>query len=321
MQKIILGRTKESISVISLGAWSHGRQNTDGGASVGWSNQSDQDSKDALLRSFSLGINHWDTADVYGDGHSEKIIGSMWNQIPRNNIFLATKVGWDKGPNKYWYNSDYIRTKMEQSLKNLKTDCVDLFYLHHCNFGKKDEFLEGAIEQLLRFKKEGKTRFIGLSDWSASRIMKYIDIVDPDVVQPLYNVYDIEYETSGLKDHIATNNLGVCFFSPIKHGLLTGKYNSIPDFPKGDFRRSIKEFKDIEFIEKMKKNRREIESKFPNFGEDAIMQSLLGAILFDNPTACVLLGQRNKMQAEIAGRLGKPITKEDCLWILSLYRN
>ena len=321
MQKIILGRTKESISVISLGAWSHGRQNTDGGASVGWSNQSDQDSKDALLRSFSLGINHWDTADVYGDGHSEKIIGSMWNQIPRNNIFLATKVGWDKGPNKYWYNSDYIRTKMEQSLKNLKTDCVDLFYLHHCNFGKEDEFLEEAIEQLLRFKKEGKTRFIGLSDWSASRIMKYIDIVDPDVVQPLYNVYDIEYETSGLKDHIATNNLGVCFFSPIKHGLLTGKYNSIPDFPKGDFRRSIKEFKDIEFIEKMKKNRREIESKFPNFGEDAIMQSLLGAILFDNPTACVLLGQRNKMQAEIAGRLGKPITKEDCLWILSLYRN
>ena len=51
------------------------------------------------------------------------------------------------------------------------------------------------------------------------------------------------------------------------------------------------------------------------------MQSLLGALLFDNPTACVLLGQRNKMQAEIAGRLGKPITKEDCLWILSLYRN
>ena len=188
MKKAVLGRTKESISVISLGAWSHGKQNTDDGANVGWSNQSDQDSKDALLKSFSLGINHWDTADVYGDGHSEKIIGSMWNEIPRNNIFLATKVGWDKGPNKYWYNSDYIRTKMEQSLINLKTDCVDLFYLHHCNFGKKDEFLEGAIEQLIRFKEEGKTRFIGLSDWSASRIMKYIDIVDPDVVQPLYNV-------------------------------------------------------------------------------------------------------------------------------------
>ena len=71
----------------------------------------------------------------------------------------------------------------------------------------------------------------------------------------------------------------------------------------------------------MKKNRKKIESKFPNLGEDAIMHSLLGAVLFDNPTACVLLGQRNKTQAEIAGRLGGPITKEDCLWILSLYRN
>ena len=321
MEKIILGRTKESISVISLGAWSHGKQNMDGNASVGWSDQTDRDSKNALLKSFSLGINHWDTADVYGEGHSEKIIGSMWNEISRNDIFLATKVGWDKGPNKHWYNSDYMRKKMERSLKNLKVDCIDLFYLHHCNFGRKDEFLEGAMEQLIRFKEEGKTRFIGLSDWSANKIMKYINIVNPDVVQPLYNVYDIEYETSGLKNHIAKNNLGVCFFSPIKHGLLTGKYNSIPNFPKGDFRRSVKEFNDIGFIRKMKENRSVIETKFPDLGEDAIMQSLLGAILFDNPTACVLLGQRNKKQAEVAGRLGNPITEEDSLWILSLYRD
>ena len=321
MKKNILGRTGESISVISLGAWSHGKQNIDNSASVGWSNQSDQDSKDALLQSFSLGVNHWDTADVYGDGHSEKIIGSMWDEISRNNIFLATKVGWDKGPNKYWYNSDYIRTKMEQSLKNLKTDCVDLFYLHHCNFGKKDEFLEGAMEQLIRFREEGKTRFIGLSDWSANRIMKYINIVDPDVVQPLYNVYDIEYVTSGLKDHITKNNLGVCFFSPIKHGILTGKYKSIPNFPKGDFRRTVKEFKNINFIKKMKLNRDKIESKFPYFGEDAILQSLLGAILYDNHTACALLGQRNKAQAEVAGRLGTLFTEKDVLWIFSLYKD
>ena len=71
----------------------------------------------------------------------------------------------------------------------------------------------------------------------------------------------------------------------------------------------------------MKENKKKIESKFPSFGEDAIMKSLLGAILYNNPTACVLLGQRNKTQAEIAGKLGEPMTREDCLWILSLYRN
>ena len=94
MKKIILGRTNQKVSIISLGAWSHGKQNNNGRSDVGWSNQTDQDSKNALLKSHSLGLNHWDTADVYGEGHSEKIIGSTWDEIPRKEIFLATKVGW-----------------------------------------------------------------------------------------------------------------------------------------------------------------------------------------------------------------------------------
>ena len=231
MKKIILGRTNQKVSIISLGAWSHGKQNTNKESDVGWSNQTDQDSKNALLKSYSLGLNHWDTADVYGEGHSEKIIGSMWNEVPRKEIFLATKVGWDKGSFKHWYDPKYMKLKMEQSLKNLKTECVDLLYLHHCNFGKNDEYLDGAIEQISRFKDEGKTRFIGLSDWSSKRIMKFINHVNPDVIQPLYNVNDIQYELSGLKSYVKLNNLGVCFFSPIKHGILTGKYNTVPDFP------------------------------------------------------------------------------------------
>jgi aryl-alcohol dehydrogenase-like predicted oxidoreductase len=320
MKKIILGRTEQKISAISLGTWSYGKINTKKKASVGWSGQSDLDSKNALLKSFASGLNHWDTADVYGDGHAEKIIGSMWTQIPRELIFLATKIGWDKGPNINWYNPNYMRLKMEQSLKNLKTEHVDILYLHHCNFGKNDEFLDGAIEQLIRFKDEGKIRFIGLSDWSSIKIMKYIDTVDPDVVQPLYNVFDIEYETSGLKNYVKKNNIGACFFSPIKHGLLTGKYDSVIHFPQGDFRNTVKEFKDINFIKKMKVNRLKIEKKFIHFGANAIMQSLIGAILFDNPTACVLLGQRNKKQAELAGLINETLTKNEALWILSLFK-
>tara|TARA_A100001011_G_C14207557_1_gene798491 strand:+ start:48 stop:1013 length:966 start_codon:yes stop_codon:yes gene_type:complete len=321
MKKIILGRTNQEVSVISLGAWSHGKQNINGGSNVGWSNQTDQDSKSALLKSFSLGLNHWDTADVYGEGHSEKIIGSAWKEISRNEIFLATKVGWDKGPNKNWYDPTYMKLKMDQSLKNLKTECVDLLYLHHCNFGKNDEYLDGAIEQISRFKDEGKTRFIGLSDWSSKRIIKFIDHVDPDVVQPLYNVHDIDYELSDLKNHVKSNNLGVCFFSPIKHGILTGKYNNVPNFPKGDFRKTVKEFKNIDFIKKMKINKEKIEARFPNIKESAIMHALLGAILYDNPTSCALLGQRNESQAISAGSLGKELSKDDALWVLSLYRD
>ena len=321
MKKITLGRTNKDVSIISLGAWSHGKQNTSGGHNVGWSNQSDQDSINALKKSFSLGINHWDTADVYGEGHSEKIIGSMWKEISRKNIFLATKVGWDRGPHKQWYEPSYMKEKIEYSLNNLKTDCIDLLYLHHCNFGKNDETLNDALEIINKFKEQGQVRFIGLSDWSSLRIMKFVEVVNPDVVQTLYNVYDTEYETSGLKNYVKANNLGVCFFSPIKHGILTGKYNSIINFEKGDFRKTVKEFGDIKFIKKMQLNRKKIEEKFPRFGDNAIMHALLGSILFDNPTGCALLGQRNENQASTAGELCKKLSKDEASWILSLYKN
>jgi len=321
MKKINLGRTNEKVSVVSLGAWSHGKENTSGGTSVGWADQSDLDSKKALLKAYSLGINHWDTADVYGKGHSENIIGSIWQEISRNDIFLATKVGWDMGSHGYWYNPQYMKLKMEKSLLNLKTDCVDLMYLHHCNFGKNNETLDDAIEMILRFKEEGKTRFVGLSDWSSNRILKFMEKVDPDVVQPLYNVYDTEYETSGLKEYVKLNNIGVCYFSPIKHGILTGKYDSIVEFPDGDFRKNVKEFKDIDFISLMKSNKEKIEKKFLDVHESPILYALLGAILYDNPTSCALLGQRNEKQASIAGLLGGELTKEEALWVLSLYKN
>jgi aryl-alcohol dehydrogenase-like predicted oxidoreductase len=151
--------------------------------------------------------------------------------------------------------------------------------------------------------------------------MKFIKFVNPDVIQTLYNVFDVEYETSGLKDYVKTNNLGVCFFSPIKHGILTGKYDSITDFPKGDFRKSVKEFQDIDFIKKMQINRKKIEEKFSRFGDNAIMHALLGSILFDNPTGCALLGQRNESQAVAAGELIEKLTKEEASWVFSLYRN
>ena len=100
-----------------------------------------------------------------------------------------------------------MRTNFEKSLINLKTDCVDLLYLHHCNFGKLDEYLDDAVDTINRFKEEGKTKFIGLSDWSSSRILKFIETVKPDVIQTLYNVYDRDYIISGLNNYVNNNNI------------------------------------------------------------------------------------------------------------------
>ena len=88
---------------------------------------------DGLIRakSYDSGINHWDTADVYGDGISEKIIGEAWKDISRSSIFLATKVGWDMGEYDYFYHPKLIKKNIDRSFNNLKTDYIDLFYLHH----------------------------------------------------------------------------------------------------------------------------------------------------------------------------------------------
>ena len=171
MRKIILGKTGAEVSTISLGTWSYGGAVKQGDTPVGWEGQKDTDSISALLRCHEIGINHWDTADVYGDGQSEKLIGSLWGQVPRADIFLATKVGWDIGEYGHFYHPVHMRKQMDQSLINLQTDCVDLLYLHHCNFGKQDEYFNDALETLRRFQEEGKTRFVGLSDWDLFKIM------------------------------------------------------------------------------------------------------------------------------------------------------
>ena len=319
MRKIILGRTGAEVSAISLGTWSYGGANKSGKLPVGWAGQSNNDSTSALKRAWELGINHWDTADVYGNGRSEQVIGSMWKSIPRNNIFLATKVGWDRGYKKRWYDIDVMRQNMERSLKNLKTDCVDLIYLHHCNFGDNNEYFDEAIAVIRKFKEEGKTRFIGLSDWSSKKIRQFIERCDPDVVQPLRNVVDDSYESSGLKQYIDDHNLGICFFSPIKHGLLLGKYTEPAQFEDGDFRSREKAFSDMDFLQNMLYNKAKLDGRFSDH-LNPVMHGVVNALFSDSPTGCALLGQRNVDQVEAAATLGDLLSNEDSDWVKNLYR-
>ena len=318
MRQVTLGRTKVPVSAVSLGTWAFGGANMSGKIPVGWSGQKDADSKNALIHAWKLNINHWDTADVYGEGKSEKLIGELWNTIPRQDIFLATKVGWDMGPYSHWYNPEHMKHKMERSLKNLKTDYVDVMYLHHCNFGNNDEYFDKALETIQQFQKDGKTRFIGLSDWSAKKIVRYINKCNPDIVQTYRNIMDDNYKSSGLKNYIDKNNVGICFFSPIKHGLLTGKYKSPTTFEIGDHRSKIKQFIDKSIISKMEQNKNILEKKYSN-EKNAVMYGIVNSLFYDTPTGCVILGQRNTEQVQIASSLGEIIPEKESEWIKSLY--
>ncbi|MFQ5350475.1 MAG: aldo/keto reductase, partial [Thermoanaerobaculia bacterium] len=97
MRRVRLGRTGVEVSAIACGTWAHGGPKKVGGMEVGWAGQDDGRAIDALMAAYECGITHWDTADVYGDGHAERLIGGLWDRVPRDEIFLASKVGWDPG--------------------------------------------------------------------------------------------------------------------------------------------------------------------------------------------------------------------------------
>jgi len=319
MQTVRLGRTNVRVPTISLGTWGHGGPNMSDGASVGWSGHDDHLAKDALLAAYRSGITHWDTADAYGNGHAEQLIGEAFGEVPRKEIFLASKFGWVKGPHDHFYDASFMRSQCERSLRLMKTDILDLYYFHHCDFGPDDRYFDDAVTTMRKLRDEGKVRFIGLSDWDASKIMRFIGRVDPDVVQPFRNLVDDQYESSGLKKWVDTHDLGVAFFSPLKHGLLLGKYDAPHQFPEGDFRSGIAEFRDATFIERMKHARDEVMRRFTT-DREPVLTSVTGALLTGNPTATVLLGQRNPKQVEAASAAGRALSPDEAAWVRRLYR-
>ena len=320
MQRVRLGRTEVEVPAIGVGTWAHGGpEENESGEPVGWSGHDDELARRALVRAWELGLTHWDTADVYGGGRAEQLVGSLWGRVPRDQIFLASKVGWAEGGHEGWYHPELVRSRLERSLAYLATDRIDLYYFHHCDFGPGDERLDGALELFGRFREEGKIRFVGLSDWDPAKVARLAPRVDPDVVQVYRNVVDDEYAASGLQAWVEANDAGAAFFSPLLHGLLLGKYDQPAEFPEGDVRSTVGEFRDPDFVARTRRARDAVRERFAEHPEP-VLHALTGALLAGVENACVLLGQRNPMQVEAAARVGDPLSEEDAAWVRRQYR-
>ena len=230
------GRTGIKVSEIGFGGWAIGGNRQ--GISYGVTD--DKLSLEALERALALGCNFFDTADVYGWGHSEALIGQALKGR-RDHAVIATKVGSDfyQGYGYQTFSDSYIRFALEKSLERLQTDYLDVYQLHNPPLALLEDGV--AVATLESLKLEGKVRAWGLSLRDAEEALAALSTYRPDSIQLPYNLFlgdHISPERSRLFTKAAEAGCAIIAREPLANGFLSGKYRMDPAFGAGDIRRS-----------------------------------------------------------------------------------
>jgi aryl-alcohol dehydrogenase-like predicted oxidoreductase len=236
-----LGNSNLAITPVGFGAWAIG-----GDWQFGWGAQDDADSVAAILRALELGINWIDTAAVYGLGHSEEVVARALREWKGARPHVFTKCGmvWDgKGEVGYSLRADSVRRECEASLHRLKMDVIDLYQIHW-TADDLNETLEGW-NALAALQKEGKVRWIGLSNASVEEMEKLQSIARITSLQPPYSFIRREVESAQLP-WCRRENVGVIVYSPMASGLLTGAMTRerIAVLPANDWRTKNAQFQE-----------------------------------------------------------------------------
>ena len=209
-----LGRTGLKLSEVSLGSW------------LTFGNTLEKHTvSDVVHRALDLGINHIDTADIYGNGAAETVLGEILGDIRRSSYVLASKVFWPTGagPNDKGLSRKHIHETVDASLKRLGTDYLDILYCHRFDTEVPLEETVTAMEDLVV---RGRILYWGVSCWTAKQIAHACRLATrhkPVVEQPPYNIFDRHIEKDVLST-CAKERLGVVVWSPLAQGVLTGKY-------------------------------------------------------------------------------------------------
>ena len=244
-QTTTLGNSTLNINRIGLGCM---------GMSEFYGTFDENESIKTLHKAIELGVNFFDTADMYGWGANEKLIGrafkDKWNQV-----VLATKFAVVRGKNGEWLGlngqPEYIQQACEQSLTNLGVEAIDLYYMHRQAADVEIEVIVGAMSDLV---KQGKVKYLGLSEVNAETIRRAHKVHPISAIQSEYSLWSREPEQEVFE---VCKELGITFvaYSPLGRGFLTGAYKSRDDFEAGDFRLSNPRFteeaikENIQFVE------------------------------------------------------------------------
>ena len=230
------GNTSLRVSEIGFGAWAIGGGAMVGNTAIGWGDADDESSRKAIHAAMDAGINFFDTADIYGLGHSEKLIGEVLGN--RSDVVIATKCG-NVARNEQFttdYSKAYLIEACEKSLQRLKRDTIDYLQLHTARL----QHLQNGecIEAMQQLQSEGKIRYWGLSLNTFDPFPEATFLMDAKLGSGFQLVLNmINQRALPLLSSMQEKGYGVIARMPLQFGLLTGKFSALTEFPKNDHRK------------------------------------------------------------------------------------
>ncbi len=233
-----LGNSDLNLTRIGFGAWAIGG----GDWAFAWGPQDDADSISAIERALDLGINWIDTAAVYGLGHSEEVVAkALKNTSKKPYIFTKCGMVWDD-KREITRSLKKIREEAEASLRRLQVDAIDLYQIH---WPVPDEEIEEAWSTMADLQREGKVRWIGVSNFSVPQMERALKIAPITALQPPYSMINRTVEPEILP-FCEKHGIGVINYAPMHSGLLTGAMTKerVAAFPENDFRRNAKNYQE-----------------------------------------------------------------------------
>jgi aryl-alcohol dehydrogenase-like predicted oxidoreductase len=237
-----VGNAGIDISALAVGTWAIGGQQ--------WGDVNEKDSIDAIRAMIDGGVNLVDTAPIYGNGHSEEVVGKALENGYREKVFLATKFSISNDENGSVINNGSYENAIwecEQSLKRLNTDHIDIYIMHWPDPATPVEVTMRALADL---KKSGKIRFIGVSNFDRNLIEEAQKVVRIDFLQPPYSM--VEESQKELLAWCETQGIGTMTYGSLGAGILTGAIRELPDWEENDFRYTFYDyFKNPKFFKIM----------------------------------------------------------------------
>src|SRR6202795_1878199 len=309
MQTRKLGNSDLHITPVGYGAWAIGGS----GWQFAWGSQDDKDSIAAIHRSLELGVNWIDTAAVYGLGHAEEVVGRALKDWRGSRPYVFTKCGlrWGfKGEVHKVLSADSIREEVENSLRRLSVDVLDLYQIHWPPDPDSDELEEGW-STLVDLKGEGKVRWIGVSNFTVQQLRRARAIAPVTSLQPPYSLVHREIEDEILP-YCQRQGIGVIVYSPMASGLLTGAMTRerAANFPADDWRRNNPEFREPRLSQNLQLVER-LRNVAARYGTTPGPIAIAWTLRLPAVTGAIV-GARNAKQAEEVMRAGEiKLTPQD----------